>query len=105
MIRLIALVCSVVLLASCSMMGEYKALKAIAEEGVETAIQDRMDFNDTKAEVLVKLPCAASLGATFRIMDTRKRDIIIELCGGPPADSQITVDELATLMRAANGSP
>ena len=81
----------------CSMMPYYSEAKAIAKEGVTTAIEDRQNWNDVKAEALLALPCAASLGAVMRMEDARKRAILIELCGGPQADSQITVADLMKL--------
>jgi hypothetical protein len=66
---------------------------------VYTAIEDRQKWNDVKADALLALPCAASLGSVMRLGDTRKQAILIELCGGPPADSQMTVDDMAQIMR------
>ena len=92
------LITLVLMLSGCSVFPQYQALKATAEHGVETAIQDRKDFNDTKADVYTVLPCDMSLGAAMRIEDQRKKAILIELCGGPAADSQITVEDIATLL-------
>jgi hypothetical protein len=88
--------------SGCSMFPQYEALKAIAHQGVETAIQDRKNLNDLKQDVLLALPCDVSLGAAMRIEDTRKQSILIELCGGPEANSQVSVDDLAALARALN---
>jgi hypothetical protein len=96
--RNLLLVPLLAMVAGCSMFPQYQALKATAEHGVETAIQDRKDFNDTKAGVYTALPCDMSLGAAMRLESERKKAIIIELCGGPPADSQITVDDVAKLI-------
>lgn len=92
-------------LQACSLLPHYTQLKAVAEQGVDTAIEDRKDFNDKRAQVAVELPCDVPLGAIFRIADTRKRAILIELCGGPPANSQISVDELAGLLKVMQQTP
>lgn len=85
-------------LSSCGMMGEYRALRGAVQEGVETAIDDRKSFNDTKAKVVVELPCDMSLGAAMRLESERKKAIIIELCGGPAADKPVVfVDSVQTL--------
>lgn len=94
-----------VVLASCGMSTEYRALRAVVQEGVETAIDDRKSFNDTKAKVVTELPCDMSLGAAMRLESERKRAIIIELCGGPPANSQITVEDVARLLFPNSGQP
>lgn len=94
----ILLLTTALLLGGCSMFTEYTALKAAAREGVNTAIEDRKSFNDTKAKVAVEIPCDMSLGAAMRLESERKKAIIIELCGGPPANSQITVDDVAKLL-------
>lgn len=86
-------------LGGCSMFTEYRAAAALAKEGVYTAIEDRKAVNDVKADVLLAVPCGASLGAVMRLENARQRALLIELCGGPPADSQMTVDEVAGLMR------
>lgn len=89
-------------LGGCSMMPYYSEVKALAHQSVETAIQDRKNFNDLKSEVVLALPCDVSLGAAMRIEDTRKKAILIELCGGPLANSQVSVDDLAALAKALN---
>ena len=97
--RISALAVLALALNGCSMFTEYRAAAAIAKEGVYTAVEDRKAVNDVKADVLLALPCDASLGAVMRLGDSRKRAILIELCGGPPADSQMTVDDLASMMK------
>lgn len=87
----------VLALSGCSMFTEYTALKAVAREGVDTAIQDRQSFNDTKAKVASEIPCDMSLGAAMRIENERKKAILIELCGGPSADSSMTVDDFVKM--------
>lgn len=104
---LVCLAAAGLALGGCSVLGgrEYEAVKAIAKEGVYAAIDDRKAFNDVKADVLLQLPCAASLGSVMRMGDGRKRAILIELCGGPPADSQMTVDDLAAMMKVLQAQP
>lgn len=103
MVRTIS-VLALLALGGCSLAPHYPQLKAIADQGIDTAIQDRKDFNDKKAEVILALPCDVSLGAVMRITDARKRAILIELCGGPPADTQVSIDDLAKLLQAT-GQP
>lgn len=86
-------------LGGCSMMPYYSEVKGIAQQGVETAITDRQSWNDTKAKAILALPCDASVGAVMRLENERQRAILIELCGGPTADSQMTVDDLAAMMK------
>jgi hypothetical protein len=97
MLRLTSIVTLALLAGGCSMMPYYGEAKALARQGVDTAIEDRQSWNDTKAKAIMALPCDASLGAVMRLEDDRKRAILIELCGGPEADSQITIDDLAKL--------
>lgn len=40
-----------------------------------------------------------------RGIDVLARAILIELCGGPAADSQITVDDIAAVLNAVRGAP
>ncbi len=89
-------------LSGCSMFPYYNEVKAVAKEGVYTAIDDRKAVNDVKADVLLALPCDASVGSVMRLEDARKRAILIELCGGPTADTQVSVDDLAALAKALN---
>lgn len=85
-------------LSGCSMLPYYPEVKALARQGVGEAIQDRKNYNDLKAEAILALPCDASLGAVMRLENQRQRAILIELCGGPEADTQMSVDDLAKLM-------
>lgn len=78
-------------LSGCSMFTEYRALSAVAKEGVSTGIQDVKDLADVKAEVYLNVPCATPLGAIMRLENKRKRDITMELCGGDPADKPVVV--------------
>jgi hypothetical protein len=96
-----------VALAGCSVFGgrEYAALKAIAKEGIDGAIEDRKAYNDTKSKVAQEIPCDMSLGAAMRLENARKKAILIELCGGPSADSQMTVGDLAALMLTLQSKP
>lgn len=95
----VLLVIGLLALGGCSMMPYYSEVKGIAQQGVETAIADRQSWNDTKAKAILALPCDASVGAVMRLENERQRAILIELCGGPAADSQMTVDDLAAMMK------
>ncbi len=101
----LALIALPLLAGGCSMLPYYSEVKAIAHQGVETAIQDRQNFNDLKTEALLAIPCAASLGSVFRLTDTRKQAILIEFCGGPEADSQMTVKDLGALLQTLGQTP
>lgn len=103
MLRPLSIAALCLLAGGCSMFTEYRAAATIAKEGVYTAIDDKRAVNDVKADVLLALPCDASIGAVMRMENARRRAILIELCGGPPADSQITVADLMKL-RAAEGA-
>lgn len=96
---------AVFLLGGCSMFQEYQGLKALAKQGVETAIEDRKEFNDEKGKIVAVLPCDMSLGAAMRIEDQRKKAILIELCGGPPADGQISIEDAIRLSRGTITPP
>lgn len=97
--RILILAAGLLALGGCSMFTEYRAAASLAKEGVYTAIEDRKAVNDVKADVLLALPCEASVGAVMRLENERQRAILIELCGGPAADSQMTVDDLAAMMK------
>lgn len=97
--KVLFVVAAALLASGCSLFPQYEALKAVAHQGVETAIQDRKNLNDLKQDVLLALPCDVSLGAVMRLPNERQRAILIELCGGPAADSQMTVDDLAAMMK------
>lgn len=97
--RILILAAGLLALGGCSMFTEYRAAASLAKEGVYTAIEDRKAVNDVKADVLLALPCEASVGAVMRLPNERQRAILIELCGGPEADSQMTVDDLAAMMK------
>lgn len=104
MLRLSVIVVALAL-GGCSMFTEYRAAASLAKEGVYTAIEDRKAVNDVKADVFLAIPCSASLGAVMRMENARQRAILIELCGGPPADSQMTVDELARMLSVIQPAP
>lgn len=97
--RLLLVLGLTALLSGCSMFTEYTALKAVAKEGVTTGIEDVKDVADVKAEVYFNVPCATPIGAVNRYPDKRKRDLVNELCGGPPADKPVVVvapDDIVT---------
>jgi len=104
MLRLLSAVALALLAGGCSMFTEYRAAATLAKEGVYTAIEDRKAVNDVKADVYTVIPCEMSLGAAMRIENERKKAILIELCGGPAADSQITVGDVLRL-RVDPGQP
>ena len=69
-------------LAGCSMVPYYSEVKAAADAGIATAVQDRQDFNDKRLAVNLAALCDSSIGAVNRHPDTSVRDFIDRLCGG-----------------------
>ena len=68
MVRLSTLsVLAGIALSGCSMLPYYSQLKAVSETGISTAIEDRMDFNDKKAEVYRVGAGSISRGAMLRV--------------------------------------
>jgi hypothetical protein len=56
-------------LAGCSAIPGYEAYKVAASGLVDQTIKDRMEWNDSKAEVVRALNCDMSLGAYSRMPD------------------------------------
>ena len=70
------------LLAGCSMVPYYSQVKAVADTGIATAIDDRREFNDKKLAVNLAALCDSSIGAVNRHPDIDVREFIDRLCGG-----------------------
>lgn len=58
---------AVLMLSGCSMLPYYSQLKAVSETGISTAIEDRSDFNDKKAEVYRVAAGDIARGAMLRV--------------------------------------
>jgi hypothetical protein len=56
----------ILLLSGCGMFSEYRALRGVVKEGIDTAVEDRRSFNDTKAGVIKALAGDVSRGAMLR---------------------------------------
>lgn len=70
------------LLAGCSMVPYYSQVKAVADTGIATAIDDRREFNDKKLAVNLAALCDSSIGAVNRHPGIDVREFIDRLCGG-----------------------
>jgi hypothetical protein len=70
------------LLAGCSMVPYYSQVKAVADAGIATAIDDRREFNDKKLAVNLAAMCDSSIGAVNRHPDIDVREFVDRLCGG-----------------------
>ena len=93
----IATVVAALLASGCSMVPYYSEVKAVADAGIATAVQDRKEFNDKKLAINLVVLCDSSIGAVNRYPDAGVRDFIDRLCGG---DGQaISMDRLADLVR------
>ena len=68
--------------SGCSLAPSGGQIKAAAASFVETAMTDRQDYNDSKADALLRLPCDMSLGAYFRLKSTVQQEALILLCSG-----------------------
>ena len=78
------------------MVPYYSEVKAIAEAGIATAVQDRREFNDKRLAVNLAALCDSSIGAVNRHPDASVRDFVNRLCGG---DGQgIPADRLSDLL-------
>ena len=85
------------LIGGCSMVPYYSEVKAVADAGIATAVQDRKEFNDKKLAINLVALCDSSIGAVNCYPDASVRDFIDRLCGG---DGQaISMDRLADLVR------
>ena len=69
--RLLAIIAALVL-AGCS--AEHRAALAYADD-------QAMAFKDTEAAILMRAPCAMSIGAYWRALNTQQRAAVDLLCG------------------------
>jgi hypothetical protein len=87
------------------MVPYYSQVKAVADTGIATAVDDRRAFNDRKLAVNLAALCDSSIGAVNRHPDTAVRDFVNRLCGGDGAG--VTADRLSDMLRlldAAKGT-
>lgn len=103
-LRLRALSAAAVLLVQgCSMVPYYSQVKAVADTGIATAVEDRREFNDKKLAVNLVALCDSSIGAVNRHPNAEVRDFVNRLCGGDPQLSIEQLGRLASLLdQAAN---
>ena len=99
MIRLLALGLSLILLvgclSGCSMVPYYSQVKAVADTGIATAVQDRKEFNDKKLAVSLAAICDSSIGAVNRLQSAEVRDMVQRLCGG---DAALSASQIVSFM-------
>jgi hypothetical protein len=81
-------------LTGCSMVPYYSQVKAVADTGIATAMQDRKEYNDKKLAVNLAALCDSSIGAVNRHPEPGVRDFVNRLCGG-----EGPTDRLADLLR------
>lgn len=86
--------------SGCSMVPYYSQVKAVADTGIATAVQDRREFNDKKLAVNLVALCDSSIGAVNRYPDPTVRDFINRMCGGDV--NSITLDRLAEVITLVN---
>jgi hypothetical protein len=84
-------------LPACSMVPYYSEVKAVADAGIATAVQDRREFNDKKLAVNLAALCDSSIGAVNRHPDNDVREFIDRLCGGDGAG--ISPERLSEVLR------
>jgi hypothetical protein len=72
MARRIAVLVAVLMIAACS--AERRAALTYVDEQAK-------GYEDTKAGVLLRSPCAISIGAYWRALDERRRAAVDALCG------------------------
>lgn len=69
-------------LSACSLAPGGGRIEAAATTIVDAGMSDRMSYNDTKAEVLLRLPCDISLGAYYRLTNSIQQEALVMLCSG-----------------------
>jgi hypothetical protein len=88
----------VLALGGCSMMPYYSQLKAVADTGIDTGIEDRRDFNDKKALIIKALAGEVTRGAMLRSFTPDERCAIDTLILGSPTEECSIMDRIATAM-------
>lgn len=95
--RQIAVAVAAMTLPACSMVPHYTEMKAVADAGIDTAVQDRREFNDKKLAVNLAALCDSSIGAVNRHPDINVREFIDRLCGGD--GKGISAERLSDVLR------
>lgn len=86
------------LLGGCSLVPHYSEIKALADQGIDTAIEDRQDVNDKKAEVIKALAGEVSHGAYLRTYTPVEQCAIDTLILGAAPYHCSANDRLAVLL-------
>lgn len=94
---IVAVALAAAMMAGCSMVPYYSEVKAVADAGIATAVQDRKEFNDKKLAINLAALCDSSIGAVNRHPDGSVRDFVNRLCGGE--GQGVPMDRLADLLR------
>lgn len=90
-------------LSGCSMAPYYSQLKAVADTGIATAVEDRKSFNDKKLAINVVALCDNSIGSVGRYPDPQVRDFINRMC--QPSGSTVTMDQLKSVLDLLQPQP
>jgi hypothetical protein len=88
------------LLGGCTMVPYYSQLKAVADTGIATAIEDRKEYNDKKLASTVAILCDNSIGAVGRYPEGDVKDFLTGHCLGSGA--QISIDQLMSVLDFIN---
>jgi hypothetical protein len=86
MLRLSAIALALLVLGGCSMMPYYPQVKALADQGIDTAIEDRQDVNNKKAQVIKALSGEVTRGAMLREFNNDEQCAIDTLILGQKPD-------------------
>lgn len=94
-------------LSACSLAPGGAQIEKAAVTVIDSATAERKAYNDTKAEVLLTLPCDISIGAYYRIQNSTQQEALTMLCSGkrpgeaPPTLGLVTLDGAAPLVPAS----
>lgn len=83
------------ILSGCSMLPYYPQVKALADQGIDTAIEDRRDVNNKKAEVIKALAGEVTRGAMLRQFTADEQCAIDTLIMGQKPDWCTADEDLA----------
>jgi PBP1b-binding outer membrane lipoprotein LpoB len=100
--RLSAVFALLLVLGGCSMVPYYSQVKAIADQGIDTAIEDRRDVNDKKTMVIKALAGEVTRGAMLRVLNPDEQCAIDTLIMGSVQPNCASMDRLATALESLN---
>jgi hypothetical protein len=85
-------------LSGCSMVPYYSQLKAVADTGIVTGIEDRKHFNDMKAATIQSALGDISVGAYWRNFTTEQQCAIKVLVQGSSEGCNASLDRLTKVL-------